>query len=332
MTNPVSTADPQLCWVVSDGRRGIENQALGLAQALSRTRALDIKRHTIDNTGAFKTAPPRMQFTLRSQPSDYGFTLPPPSIVIGCGRQAIAPLLSIKAAAPNVFTCYIQDPHIETERFDLVIAPEHDNLVGDNVETMIGAPNRVTRDSIIKSTVAFEETLDTVPMPRIAMLIGGASKSHKLSKKNHDVHINAAMDALTQGYSLLITASRRTPDWVTADYAKLSSEHDNIWFYDGTQPDNPYFAFLGGADIILATEDSTNMLTEACATGKPVFTLPMSGNAGKFQTLYDSLLARCHVQPYHGTFAAQDYTPLHETDRIATQFWAHFDMRAATLN
>lgn len=295
-------------------------------------RPLDINTQIITNSGAFKAATPRMQFALRGKPLDYGLTRPYPDIAIGCGRQAIAPLMALKRAAPAIFTCYIQDPHVGAEHFDLVIAPEHDDLSGPNVEPMIGAPGRITRDMIVKATVVFEDRLNAMPMPRVAMLIGGTSKSHKLTEANHRQHKQAAVDALDQGYSLLITASRRTPDWVIADYAALATKHDNIWLYDGTGKDNPYFAFLGGADVILVTEDSTNMLTEACATGKSVFTLAMTGKAGKFQALYDALSARCHMAPYAGHFNAADYEPLDETSRIASHVWAHIDARKATLN
>lgn len=324
--------DPLTVWVISDGRRGIENQALGLAEALATFRPIDITRHTITNHGAFKAAQPRMQLALRSKPADYGLPKFLPDIAVGCGRQSIAPLLAIKAARPDIFTAYIQDPKIEPARFDMVIAPAHDDLSARNVSPMIGAPNRITRDQIVKGTVAHQDRLDTLPMPRVAMLIGGTSKTHKLLKPDHDVHMQAAKDALAQGYSVLITASRRTPDWVIADYQKLCAIHDNVWLYDGTGDDNPYFAYLGGAESLLVTEDSTNMLTEACATGKPVFRLPMSGKAGKFKALYDSLNRRCNVTRYAGRFDAPAYPPLTETTRIAEQFWAQYDARGATLN
>lgn len=324
--------DPLSLWVISDGRRGIENQALGLAEALSLSRSVEITRHTITNHGAFKAAQPRMQFALRGKPADYGLPKALPDIVIGCGRQAIAPLLAIKAARESVFTSYIQDPKIDPARFDLVIAPTHDGLSARNVATMIGAPNRITRDQIVKGTVAHQDRLDTLPMPRVALLIGGTSKTHKLQKADHDVHMQAAKDALAQGYSVMITASRRTPDWVIEDYQSLCATHNKAWLYDGTGDDNPYFAYLGGAEVILVTEDSTNMLTEACATGKPVFRLPMSGKAGKFKALYDSLNARCNVTRYAGCFDAPAYPPLAETARIAEQFWAQYDARGATLN
>jgi len=69
------------------------------------------------------------------------------------------------------------------------------------------------------------------------------------------------------------------------------------------------------------TEDSTNMLTEACVTGKPVYRLPMSGQAGKFQTLYDALERRCGVTPYEGQLNGKAYPPLDETTRMAEVVW-----------
>ena len=85
--------------------------------------------------------------------------------------------------------------------------------------------------------------------------------------------------------------------------------------------------FLGGAEMILVTEDSTNMLTEACATGKPVFRLPMSGKAGKFQQLYDALETRCGVVRYDGQMQGEDYAPLNETARVSKIIWERFGAR-----
>ena len=325
------TDSPLTCFVISDGRRGIENQALGLAEAAGRLRTLEILTHTIENGAAFKAASPSLQYAMKSKPTDYGLGGPPPHIAIGCGRQAIAPLLALKNAHPDTFTVYIQDPRMDTDRFDLVIAPEHDTLTGPNVETMIGSPNRVTEAEIAGQTLTFADELNALPMPRAAMLIGGTSKTHKLGKPQHDAHMRAAKELMAQGYSLLITTSRRTPDWAITDYTLLDSDNDNVWSYNGDGP-NPFFAFLGGADIILATEDSTNMLTEAASTGKPVFTLPMQGKAGKFEQLYKSLDERCNIRPYDGELTSQNYVPLEETQRIAEQLWAHYEARTAAIN
>jgi mitochondrial fission protein ELM1 len=328
---PTLPHDNLTCWVISDGRRGIENQAWGLAEAVSELRPLDIDKHVLSSGKAFRAATPLMQFALKSKHTDYGLPSITPDIAIGCGRQAIAALLALKKADRDCFTVYVQDPKIDPERFDLVIAPEHDALSGDNVELMLGAPNRVTRDRIVKETLAFEKRLDTLPMPRAALLIGGPSKTYRFSKADHENHLAAARDLHSKGYSLLITTSRRTPDWAVSDYVSLASELQHVWVHYG-EGDNPYFAFLGGADIILVTAESTNMLTEACATGKPVFSLPLTGNAGKFENLHNALAQRCGLKEYSGNPNAPDYIPLSETARIAELLWAHYDRRHAVLN
>ena len=119
-----------------------------------------------------------------------------------------------------------------------------------------------------------------------------------------------------QGMSIMLTTSRRTPDWAVEDYQKITKDRKRVWGWDN-KGENPYFAFLGGADAILVTEDSTNMLTEACATGKPVFTLPMAGDAGKFAALYLSLKQRCNVVPFTGKITTSHHEPLAETERMA---------------
>ncbi len=323
--------DNPVCWVISDGKRGIENQAWGLAEAASRLRTVDIVKHVLTAGKAFRAATPLMQFALKSSLKDYKLPIQTPDIAIGCGRQAIAALLALKKTDPDCFIVYVQDPKIDPERFDLVIAPEHDRLTGSNVETMIGSPNRVTRDKIIKETLAFETQLDALPMPRAAFLIGGPSKTFLFTKADHENHLAAARDLASKGYSLLITTSRRTPSWAVDGYMALANELRHVWVHSNVG-DNPYFAFLGGAEIILVTAESTNMLTEACSTGKPVFTLPVSGDPGKFAKLYQSLVQKCNLQPYTGIQKTPDYKPLDETFRVAEQLWAHYDRRNAILN
>ena len=313
-------AEALRCLVLSDGRRGIENQALGLAERCAESRPLKLQTQHITHGKTIAALPPKAQLRLVK------FDLPDCDIAIGCGRQAIAALMALKHSHPRVMTVYVQDPRIDPTAFDLVIVPEHDEVRGANVETMIGSPNRVTKAKITGETLSFAEGLKNLPMPRVAMLIGGTSKTHKLDKASHDAHIAAAQSLAKSGQSLLITTSRRTPDFAALAWKRFASDTDNVWLHDGEGP-NPYFAFLGGADMILVTEDSTNMLTESCATGKPVYRLPMSGQAGKFQSLYDALESRCGVVRYSGQLSGEDYLPLNETARMAEAVWSRFDAR-----
>lgn len=299
---------------VSDGRRGIDNQALGLAEAVARlTAGADITHHIIAYTSTFAALPPSLQLAAKR---DFG--LPEADLVIGCGRQAIAPLIALQRSGSSAFTAYIQDPRMDPSRFDLVIAPEHDSLSGPFVETMIGAPNRITEDRIITGTLSEAERLSRLPMPRAAFLIGGDSRTHKMTETNIADHLSAAEALRTKGYSLLITTSRRTPVAALNAWENFAKGADDIWLHTPeTDAANPYFAFLGGADLLLITEDSTNMLTEGCSTGKPVIRLPMDGKPGKFSTLYEALAARCNVARWDGTVPTETYPPLNETDRVA---------------
>lgn len=308
------------CLILSDGRRGIENQALGLAERCALIRPLTLQTHHISHNGALAALPPKAQLRLAS------FNLPVCDLAIGCGRQAIAPLMHLKRKRPDVMTIYVQNPRIDSSEFDLVIAPEHDRVAGPNVASIIGSPNRVTDTKIIGETLSFAEALSQLPMPRTALLIGGTSKVHRLDRAAHQSHLNAAQSLIKAGQSLLISTSRRTPDFAMLEWKRFASDHEYIWLHDGEGP-NPYFAFLGGAEMILVTEDSTNMLTEACATGKPVYRLPMSGEPGKFQFLYDALEGRCGVTRYVGQLGGKDYPPLDETAGLARRVWTEYDAR-----
>lgn len=313
------------CWVLSDGRRGIENQALGLAEALARLRPLKLSAHKISSGQALKALPPKLLLMLRSKPENYGLTEPLPTMAIGCGRQAIAPLIALKRVqGKRIYTVYIQAPRISSSHFDLVIAPDHDQVRGANILSMIGSPNRITQELLDAERSKFAKKIENVGAPHVAMLIGGNSKSYSLDQNAHAQHIQIANDLLAQNKSLLISCSRRTPDFAVSAYKKLAQDSRRIWFWNG-EGENPYFAFLAAANAILVTQDSTNMLTEACATGAPVFSLPMSGNAGKFQRLYTALEDRCGLVPYAGQLDTAAYEPLDETQSTANSVWGRFE-------
>ncbi len=307
-------AAPLTCWVISDGRRGIENQALGLAEALSDRQTLNITQQIVTNGKLFGLLPPWTQFRLRKSPDRYFKHESAPDMAIGCGRAAIAPLLALKRQhKDNIFTVYVQSPRMNPYYFDAVIAPEHDRLTGPNVFNMIGSPNRITEQ-------ALEADKDLIAKPKgetAAFLIGGTSKSRALTPDIHKQHLELIKALAGDGIHVFVTTSRRTPSDVVADYKKLNGEADFVTAYTGDGP-NPYFAYLRHADRIFVTEDSTNMLTEACATGKPVFRLPMAGSPGKFQQLYDALEKRCRVRPaLESDLTSQSYAPLDETGRAA---------------
>lgn len=125
----------------------------------------------------------------------------------------------------------------------------------------------------------------------------------------------------------MVSFTRRTPpeaEKVMA--ARLKDLPGVIW--DGAG-ENPYFAYLAAADHILVTEDSTNLATDAAATGKPVFVLKMDGQSGKLSRFHQELRTLGVSRPFEGALETWSYQPLAETDRAAAEVLRRYEEKAA---
>lgn len=314
---------PLRIWVVSDGRAGIENQALGLAESIQRLTPAEIITKRIRWRPAFDRLPSALKLPAMLDPaSDAPFPAENeawPDLWIATGRATLPLSLAVRRrSGGKTFVVQTQDPRLSPSRFDMVVAPAHDGLSGDTVFEIIGSPHRITPARIAEAAPAFAAAIDPLPHPRVAVLIGGKSKAFDLTEAHAaDLarQITAAIEAA--GGSLMLTFSRRTPEAAKAAMtARLSALPGMIW--DGEGP-NPLFAFLNAADHILVTEDSANMAAEAASTGKPVHVLPMVAlkPPGKFARLHADLQAHGATRPFDGTLDDWTYAPLAETDRAA---------------
>ena len=101
---------------------------------------------------------------------------------------------------------------------------------------------------------------------------------------------------------MLVSYTRRTPARARDVMTPILSTLPGI-VWDGNG-DNPYFAFLAAADAILITEESTNLATDAAATGAPVFVLPMAGRSPKLQSFHRDLASRGLARPFVGNLTA----------------------------
>lgn len=297
-TGPAPSPE-RACFVVTDGRRGMENQALGLAEALSRHIPLRILPVQVPRSGALPDPGPIA-----------------PDIWIGCGMAAVRAASEHRRSFPEALFVYVQDPKTAHHRFDLIIAPEHDRMRARNGVSIIGSTNRVTRERLDEAERAFAGKIAALPSPSAAVLIGGDSRHHHLTPEIGDALIALLRGLQERGLGLMITTSRRTPERLSAALLEAFAGDPSVWLHEGDGP-NPYFAFLGGADWIFVTEDSTNMLTEAAATGTPVYRLKLEGKPGKFSRLYSALEAHGSVRPWLGRLDRWSYEPLHETERAA---------------
>ncbi|MBT6404485.1 MAG: hypothetical protein HOK98_07285 [Rhodospirillaceae bacterium] len=295
------------CWILTDGKIGMVNQCLGLARALGHDP--DIK--TIDLRRPWAWLPPTL-IPAKTGVITAGSTplVPPwPDLLIASGRKSVAPAQAIRrASGRKTFCVQIQDPGIATNSFDLVVAPAHDRLRGDNVVTTIGAMQGVDPAALEAARMAFANRVGGLPRPLAGVLLGGDNAVYRMTPAlGETLAAQLRTLAADQGWGLAITPSRRTPEFVLdAIRAALTGLDADIW--DETGP-NPYLGFLAHADSIIVTGDSVNMVSEAAATGKPVHVVHLEGGSKKFTRFHEAMVARGITRPFAGTLEQWSYEP-----------------------
>lgn len=314
------TARPLSVWVVSDGRRGIENQSLGLAEALAELAPATITRHIVRWKPAFDRWPSAVkQPWMLAEGQDLLAGPDFPDIWIATGRATLPLSVRIKAASKGrTFVVQTQDPRWKNRAYDLIVTPKHDQVSGPNVLSILGSPHRITPDRLRAAAPQFADRIAPLPHPRVAVMIGGTSKAFDLTPEHAATLADVIADTVEKaGGSLLVTFSRRTP-LIAQTLMMQRLKPVKGWIWDGAG-DNPLFAMLDAADHILVTEDSANMATEAASTGKPVHILPMVPlkPQTKFARLHQELQDHGATRPFDGTLPHWTYEPLSETHRAA---------------
>ena len=303
-----------VCWCLTDGRPGMENQAVGLAEALGLTPV--VKRVFLKT--AWRILSPHITAFKRYAFSKKGDRLeaPWPDILIATGRPSILPSLYIKGqSGGRTFTVQLQDPVSLRHRFDRIVVPAHDGLTGKNVIVMDGALHRINPERLAAEAPRWESRFAHIPHPRVGVVLGslGAPEIGQLADQ---------LKALAaQGFGLLVTGSRRTGA-ANMEMLEKALEGQPAFISDETG-DNPYFGMLAHADAFVVTCDSVNMITEACSTGKPVHVimLPTPGRKpsgrDKFSRFHKSLEASGRIRPFGGRIENWSYEPLREMERVA---------------
>ncbi len=313
----MSPISDKLCWVLSDDKPGNENPCLGLAEAVG----LDTVVKRVVPRMPWSRLPPQFWFAPFRAPGPGSDELAPPwpDLLIAAGRQTVALSIAVRQRSRGqTFAVQILDPRVRPERFDLVVAPRHDRLSGPNVITTLGAMNRVTPARLADGARTFAASVAHLPSPRVAVLVGGTSKRHRLSSATAaGIGDRLAEFARASGAGLMVTASRRTGrESAAALGARLDGAPAVVWDGGG---DNPYFGYLALADAIIATGDSVAMVSEACTTGKPVHILELPGGSAKFDAFHATLREAGCTRPFAAALEHWTYPALAETPRVAAE-------------
>jgi len=280
--------------------------------------APDIRR--VKPRAPFAWAMPRGPIDPRDAPGEPGSPVAPPfpDILIASGRRAVPYMRAVKrASGGRTFTFFLKDPRIGPGAADLIWVQEHDRLRGPNVLTSLTAPHRISAARLAEARARPDPRIAGLPRPRVAVLAGGDSRHHRFAPGDAERLMGGLRDLAASGATLAITASRRTPAALLAELRALAHAPHFLW--DGTGPagDNPYLALLAGADAVVVTADSTNMVGEAAATGVPILVFEPSGGHAKIARFLAELTRRGAVRPFAGRLEDYAYQPLDSTPEIA---------------
>jgi mitochondrial fission protein ELM1 len=285
-------------WTLSEGHAGMESQTRALAVALGVTA--EVKRAPAPRFLGALPAPLWPVPLYLANRGGAGLNPPWPDLLISCGRRSVAAALAVRrASGGRTFLVHIGYAYRATPRFDAVVVPTHDGVVGDNIVTCLGSIHGLTPERLAAEAAACSARFAALPRPLAAVLVGGANRAYGIGARE----IGQLADSLAElvarrGCGLAVLTSRRTG----AENTRALSERLTLlgaFVWDGAGS-NPYLGLIGLADALIVTCDSVNMVSEAAASGKPVYVQMYPGRSARFDAFHADMRARGHVRVFDG--------------------------------
>jgi len=300
--------------LLTEGYHGMISQVEGLAKALNA----DFQHRIVKLKWLWNYIPPKLSPVSRLilKNEQYITENEKFDLVISCGRKSVIPSIFIKKKNKKIFTIHIQDPKVRFNNFDLIVAPEHDELKGENVITSKGAIHYITRLEIEK---ARSYLLDKIQNEKIVSLIlGGPNKYYNFSNEElTNIFREIKSSFISQGYKAIIIPSMRTPKRII-DLA--INEFLTDGFVVNSVDKQAYLSSLAIANSIVVTCDSTSMISEAATSGKPIFVAHMQPkrNNYRFKRFYKLFGELGVIKNLGEKIENWTYDSFNEAERIAT--------------
>ena len=298
--------------LLTQGMHGMISQVEGLAKALD----IDFTHHTVELNYFWKMIPPK--FTPISQSVYKKLNQSEFDLIISCGRKSVIPSIHLKKnSKKKVFNIHIQDPKVNFNHFDFIVAPEHDSINGKNVINTKGAIHYLTDDEIIKYKDYLNSFVKKDQRKICSLILGGPTKYYDYSSENiKSIFSNLNSLLKKNDFQLIVIPSLRTPK-NSIDYAKeyFGKNHTIIDNVDK----KAYLSALSMSEIIIVTCDSSSMISEAALTGKPIYVaniLPKKNDKRfqKFRNLFRELNIIRNLGEEEQNW---NYQKLDETNRVA---------------
>ena len=153
--------------------------------------------------------------------------------------------------------------------FDLIAAPAHDRAPARrNLVRTVAAPHRVTPARLAAAEARWRGELAPVPRPRIALLVGGATKRRRFGAADAAALAGQVRAlAVATGGGIMMATSRRTGA-AAADRLAGALAPAHAWGWGGAG-DNPYPGYLALADIVVVTGDFDGDVRRGLRGGAP---------------------------------------------------------------
>ena len=202
-----------------------------------------------------------------------------PDLIISCGRKSVIPSIFLKKNNSKIFTIHIQDPKVSFKNFDAIVAPEHDNLKGDNIYNSKGAIHYITEKEINK---AKQYLADKIKSKKIVSLILGGPNKYYSFDSNQVINIFNEIKSIfiSNGYKVIIIPSMRTPKEII-DLAM--KEMGGFGYVVNKVDKQAYLSAYALANYVIVTCDSTSMISEAATSGKPIFVAHMKTKKNNYR-------------------------------------------------
>ena len=298
--------------LLTQGMHGMISQVEGLAKALD----IDFTHHKVELNHFWKLIPPNLSPVSQSvfkkiNHDDF-------DVIISCGRKSVIPSIHLKNTAnKKVFNIHIQDPKVNLNHFDFIVAPEHDAIEGENVISTKGAIHYLTENEISENKDYLNSFIKKDERKIWALIMGGPTKYYEYSREN----IKAIFENLNNlnkqnNFQLVVIPSMRTPKNII-QYAKDYFGENHIVIE--TIDKKAYLSALAISEKIVVTCDSSSMISEAALTGKPIYVANISPkkNDKRFQR-FRNLFRELNITRVLGEEIENwNYQKLDETNRVA---------------
>ena len=299
--------------ILTEGMHGMISQAEGLAKALD----LNFFHEKIELNNFWKLMPskftPVKRFIFKNSIKE-NF-----DVIISCGRKSVIPSIFFKQnSQKKIFNIHIQDPKVSLKNFDFVVAPEHDDLEGENVISTKGALHYLNMKEIDENRGYLEDKINK-NKDIITLILGGPTKYYKYTKENiQKIYSKLNNNINKKNLQLIVIPSMRTPS-ETIKLAKeyFGSDHliiDNV-------DKKAYLSGLSLAKFIVVMCDSSSMISEAALTGKPIYVaqIPSSKNDYRFKKFRDLFKELNIIKELNDNLETWNYKRLDETNRVAQE-------------